>query len=242
MTARVSVIIPVYNGAAYLAEAIESVLAQDHPAFEIIVADDGSVDESLAVARRYPVTALALAHGGVSAARNAAVAASTGEWLGFLDADDIWLPRRISAQLAAAEDNPEAGLVLCERTHKFELVPDWFIWPVTETESKTCFEPSAWLVRRSTFEAVGGFIVGRALGEDMNWLIRAWSMGVRHAVARETLVRRRIHGNNASAVLPSVKEQMLALLRESLAVKRAMREDEAAAARAPSLRARGSTQ
>lgn len=223
MNPLVSVIIPVFNGERFLAEAIESALAQDYHPLEIVVADDGSSDGSVAVARSFSgVTVLELPHGGVSIARNSAVAASTGEWLAFLDADDLWYPEKISRQVATAAPSPNIGIVLCEQMHRFESVPSWWVWP-TEPKSKTCFEPSAWLVRRSVFDYVGGFEPGRALGEDLNWLMRAWSMNVRHRVVRETLMNRRIHDANVSAKLPTAELQMIGLIRESVAIKRAMR-------------------
>lgn len=223
MNPLVSVIIPVFNGERFLAEAIESALAQDYRPLEIVVADDGSTDGSRATARSFPgVIVLELEHGGVSVARNAAVAASTGEWLAFLDADDLWYPEKVGKQVAAGSGSPNIGIVLCEQMHRFESVPSWWVWP-TEPKSKTCFEPSAWLVRRSVFDYGGGFEEGRALGEDLNWLMRAWSMNVRHRVVRETLMNRRIHDANVSAKLPTAELQMIGLIRESVAIKRAMR-------------------
>ena len=86
MNPLVSVIIPVYNGDRFLAEAITSACEQDYEPMEIIVADDGSSDGSVALAKSFPgVRVLELPHSGVSVARNEAVAASTGEWLAFLD-------------------------------------------------------------------------------------------------------------------------------------------------------------
>lgn len=223
MNPLVSVIIPVYNGERYLGEAIESALAQDYGPIEIVVADDGSSDSSATIARSFrDVRLLELPHGGVSVARNEAVAASTGEWLAFLDADDLWLPEKIGRQVAAGSASPNIGIVLCEQMHKFESVPSWWVWP-TEPKSKTCFEPSAWLVRRTAFDYVGGFEAGRALGEDLNWLMRAWSLKVRHRVVRETLMHRRIHDSNTSAQLPTAELQLVGLIRESVAIKRAMR-------------------
>ncbi len=223
MNPLVSVIIPVFNGALYLGEAIESAITQDYSPTEIIVADDGSTDDSAAIARAYPgVNVLELEHLGVSAARNAAVDASQGEWLAFLDSDDLWLPGKLSAQVEAGMETSEVGFVLCEQMHKFEEIPSWFVW-TTEPNSKTCFEPSAWLVRRSTFLEVGPFEAGRTLGEDISWLMRAWTLGVRHTVVRQTYLNRRIHGSNASAQLPSADRQLMTLLRESLAIKRAMK-------------------
>jgi len=94
---RFSIIIPVYNGAATLARAIESVLAQSWPAHEIIVVDDGSTDNSLRVAKDFStqVHVIHQTNAGVSAARNRGAAAATGDWLAFLDADDWYYPDRL---------------------------------------------------------------------------------------------------------------------------------------------------
>ncbi len=216
----VSVIIPAYNAARHLAEAIESVLGQGADVLEVIVADDGSTDGTRDVAEAYPVRLLTLVHAGVSVARNAAVDAATGEWLAFVDADDIWLPGKLSAQLAAAAAHPGAGLVLCERVFQFDVpIPEWFT-EERDGGSSALFQPSAWLLRKRDFERVGGFEPGRALGEDMNWLLRAWQLGIQHHVVPETLVVRRIHECNASARQKGAREQVFDLLRESVAIKR----------------------
>ena len=216
----VSAIVPAYNAARYLGEAIESVLSQGSHVLEVIVADDGSTDGTRDVASAYPVRLLKLAHGGVSLARNTAVEAARGEWLAFLDADDLWLPGKLRAQLEASAAHPDAGLLLCERVFQFDVpIPDWFT-EEREGGSSALFQPSAWLVRRTDFERVGGFQQGRALGEDMNWLLRAWQIGIQHHVVPETLVIRRIHECNASARQPGARRQVFDLLRESVAIKR----------------------
>ena len=95
--ATVSVIIPTYNRARSIAEAIDSVLAQTVPAHEIIVVDDGSTDETPAILAAYGdrIIVIRQENCGVSAARNAGIARATGEWIGFLDSDDLWLPERL---------------------------------------------------------------------------------------------------------------------------------------------------
>ena len=95
----VSVIIPAYNRDRYLAEAIESVLAQTYPAIELIVVDDGSSDRTAEVAQRYALTYHFQPNGGISAARNAGIALATGEFLAFLDSDDIWMLDKLSKQM-----------------------------------------------------------------------------------------------------------------------------------------------
>ncbi|MHB0960555.1 MAG: glycosyltransferase [Pirellulaceae bacterium] len=108
----VSVVIPCFNHAQYLGEAIESVLAQTCQDFEIIVIDDGSTDATPEVARRYPeVHYLRQTNQGLSAARNAGIAASRGPYLVFLDADDRLVPEALSAGLRCIQDHGECAFV-----------------------------------------------------------------------------------------------------------------------------------
>jgi len=107
---RVSVVIPAYNAAAYLGRALDSVLAQTRPAAEIIVVDDGSTDDTAGVAAGYgpAVRLIGQTNGGASVARNTGIEAAGGaNWIGFLDADDEWLPGKLEGQLAHLERNPQ---------------------------------------------------------------------------------------------------------------------------------------
>src|SRR5918995_1252705 len=108
----VSVVIPCYNQAHFLVEAIESVLAQSYPRFEIVVVDDGSTDDTSEVAARYPgVRYVYQNNQGVSAARNSGLARSEGEYVVFLDADDRLLPEALEAGLRCLEARPECAFV-----------------------------------------------------------------------------------------------------------------------------------
>ncbi len=222
----VSVIIPVHNGAHFLRESIPSVLAQDYEPIEIIVADDGSTDDSANVAESFAgVRCLRLEKGGVSRARNLAVTESGGEWLAFLDADDIWIPSKISTQIALASANADAGFVLCYRRCLFEgEIPAGFR-DRAEGESTLAFEPSGWLVKRSIFESVGPFDESRTLLEDTEWLSRAWGAGVSHVTAPETLLIRRIHSANSSHAIQDERGLLFGVLRESVDRKRLRRVD-----------------
>src|SRR5688572_28290377 len=111
----VSTIIPVYNRAALLIEAVNSALAQSYPLHEIIIVDDGSTDESVAVAlefaARHPsvVRVLQLGHGREWRARNHGLAIATGEFIQFLDSDDLIAPEKLATQVAAFRAHPECG-------------------------------------------------------------------------------------------------------------------------------------
>jgi glycosyltransferase involved in cell wall biosynthesis len=110
--AVVSVVIPTYNSASILPDAIDSILAQTRPADEIIVVDDGGTDDTEGVCSRYGDKVRYLRHAEnrfASAARNTGFEAATGDWLAFLDADDVWDSEKLELQLAALEQRPEAG-------------------------------------------------------------------------------------------------------------------------------------
>lgn len=119
-TPRVSAIIIVYNGDRYLAEAIDSVVSQSFPDWELIIADDGSSDQSLAIARdyaaRHPGRIRSIAHPdsanhGMSATRNLGIAAARAPLIGFLDCDDIWLPHKLAEQVDLLDRHPNAQMI-----------------------------------------------------------------------------------------------------------------------------------
>ena len=99
---KVSVIIPTYNRSLSVREAIESVLAQTYRDFELIVVDDGSADNTPSVLGSFGerIRGIRQANAGVSAARNAGIRAAKGEWVAFLDSDDLWVPQKLERQMA----------------------------------------------------------------------------------------------------------------------------------------------
>jgi glycosyltransferase involved in cell wall biosynthesis len=218
-------VIPAYNAERFLAEALESVFAQTAPVAEVIVVDDGSTDATPEIASAYPaVRLLRRPHAGVSEARNAGVSESSGDFIAFLDADDIWLPERLERQMELAAGDPAAGVIMARQTYRFEGTPPaWFRGP-TDGRSEAGYVPSNWLMRRATWERVGPFKAGMTHSEDTDWLSRASDLGVRVATVEEVLVIHRIHDRNASGLAAEVKVGIFEALRASVQRKRVLDE------------------
>jgi len=104
---KVSTIIPAYNAERTIAQAIDSALSQDYKGHEVVVINDGSTDSTTAILQKYAsqIQVITQSNGGLSAARNAGVGGSTGKYLAFLDADDIWLPGKLKTMVSALGRN-----------------------------------------------------------------------------------------------------------------------------------------
>jgi len=218
---RVSVIVPVFNGEAFLREAVESALAQTHPPLEIVVCDDGSTDRTPEIARSLPVLYLRQENAGVSAARNAAIGRASGDYLALLDADDIWFPEKLAVQLEALAADAMA-FALCH--FQFFLEPGkprpaWFRHSDPELPEAGFFAPSSWLLPRPIWERVGPFRPDLRMAEDLDWFARAQDAGVRRVIAPRILVRRRVHDKNLTGQVPSPQQAWLNTLRASVARK-----------------------
>jgi len=194
---RISVIVPVFNGERYLAEALNSILGQTRPPEEVIVVDDGSTDHTAEVAGRFPVRYLSQANQGAAAARNTGAQAATGDLLAFLDHDDLWVADKLARQLAVLAAQPELDMV-------FGHVEQFFCPSLPPAEQARYRLPppmpgytsSARLIRRTAFEKVGPYAIVNRLGEDLEWHARAVDAGLRFRMLEEVVYRRRIHASN----------------------------------------------
>jgi glycosyltransferase involved in cell wall biosynthesis len=162
----VSVVIPTYNRGWILKEAIDSVLTQTFESFELIVVDDGSTDNTRALLDGYrDLVVLEQANKGVSAARNRGIAHAQGEFIAFLDSDDLWLPEKLSAQVTFFHENPDA--LICQ-TQETWIRNGQRIYPKSRhmKQSGLFFKrslelclvsPSAVMIKKRLFETVGMF-------------------------------------------------------------------------------------
>lgn len=197
----VSCIVPCYNGERFLGEALDSILAQTYRPIEVIVADDGSTDGSGAVVARYgpPVRRVRHPHRGLPATRNLGLSAARGEFIAFLDADDLWHPEKLERQVASLRARPELDFCVTQ-------VRNFWV-PELEDERQRYqgrryaqalpgYVCVALLARRSLFEAVGGFDEALPLGDDNDWFLRAFDHGAKRELLPEVLVYRRLHQAN----------------------------------------------
>jgi glycosyltransferase involved in cell wall biosynthesis len=206
----VSILIPCYNAAPWLPATLESALSQTWPNCEIILVDDGSKDESLAVAEGYRdrgVTVIAQPNRGASAARNAALRASRGRWIQFLDADDLLSPEKIEVQLRAAARHP-AGCLLTTRWARFTADPaqaqfipeplnidaDPIEWVTLKLEHAAMMHPAAWLSPRAVVDQAGPWNETLSLDDDGEYFSRLvlFSFGVRFCADAATYYRSQI--------------------------------------------------
>ena len=197
----ISVIIPVYNGERYLAETLASVMEQTRKPEEIIVVNDGSTDGTAQWLSRQRIPGLQVFeqdNAGPAAARNRGLAASTGDFVAFLDADDIWHPGKIAAQYAALAEHPDVGYVLChlEEFHSPDMEEELKKRTPLRTGAQPGKLPSTALVRSSVFKQVGLFDPSFRTGEFMDWMLRANEAGIRSLQMMDILARRRIHDAN----------------------------------------------
>ena len=227
----ISVVIPVRDGERFLGPAIESVLAQGHPAEEIVVVDDGSSDGSAAVARSFgpPVRLVGTPALGAAAARNTGVAECVGELIAFLDADDLMTPDRLERQVAALEAEPGASFVLGREEILLEkgvelpgIVTDK-VAPVAE--GREPYPAMSMLVRRDAFERLGGFDPGLYLCEDTDLILRLFDAGLEPALVDEPVIVRRYHGANASYDTAGARRAHFQVLRRRAARTRQARSE-----------------
>lgn len=194
MVPLISVIMPAYNARPYLDQAIRSVLEQDYPHIELIVVDDGSTDGTPELAEQFGerVRVMRQKNAGPAAARNRGIAASRGELIAFLDADDVWLPGKASMQVRYLQDHPEVGMVYGDFKHWSAQPDGTFPTPpllISQKAPNAIFcEHSGWIytallfdnvvhiitamLRRSVTDKIGGLDESLPTGEDYDFWLR----------------------------------------------------------------------
>lgn len=216
---RVSVVIPVRNGKEFIFEAIESVLQQNYKPIEILLVDDGSndFDYSTLQEKDSRIRVIRLPGNGVSCARNVGMNASSGDLIAFLDADDVWLPGKIRAQVSCFQEHPEVGVVFgrfikWSKNDRGEFPPAVNYVNEMEINSEVDFSRSGWIycklllgllvgmntamIRRKVLLDVGGFNESMSHGEDYDFWLRCSRVTLMYSLNHE-LALYRVHDSSA---------------------------------------------
>ncbi len=221
----ISLIIPAWNAARTLGETLASAAAQTLPPDEIIVVDDGSDDGTAALAEAAGASVIRQARQGPAAAINAGLAASRGDLLAFLDADDLWVAEKQAQQSARLAADPALDGVLgtvanfiCpsvspEQAARYRIV----------TEPQPGWLVGAMLIRRARFEAVGAFNPAMTGGAFIDWFDRARRAGLNFLMTQDPALRRRIHPGSWSHRSPTRDASYLKVARAAIARRRAER-------------------
>ena len=191
---RVSVVIPVRNGERFLAEAIDSVLGQSRPPLELIVVDDGSSDSTSEVARAFEsrVRYVRRPPLGVADALNSGIDLARGDFLAFLDADDVWTDDKLELQLATLRARPQLDAVFGHLTNVGE--------GRDASGTFAGWSKGTMLIRKEALARVGPFTQWR-LGEFVEWYARAVDLGLVLLMLPEVLLLRRVHDANVGVRL-----------------------------------------
>jgi glycosyltransferase involved in cell wall biosynthesis len=219
---------PAYNAAAYIGDAIDSVLCQSFSDFELIVVDDGSTDETAAIVDEYSrrdarVIRISQANRGISAARNAGLAASRGRFLALLDSDDAWEPAFLETQLPVFDQMSDIGVVTgnalhCGGSHDGEAMWSTAQGPrvlslgdLLQNETSVCIMS---VFRREVFERIGGFDVQLRCNEDYQYWLRAAMAGYSIVQTPRPLARYRRRPDSVSADQAIMLDGIMRVLRE----------------------------
>ncbi len=214
----VSIIMPAYKVGAFIGEALHSVATQTHVEWEVIVVDDHAPDDGTrgtveAFAKEHPQRVEFIRHErnqGVSAARNTAIDAAQGEFVAFLDPDDLWAPQHLKCAIERFEQDPTldvcTGPVINFRNgapgayRKAKFIAPWKVEHFPHSLAIHNFiQPSATVARRSKLNSAGGFDTGLVISEDHDLWIRLVLAGKRFAFLKEATTGYRKHASSATA-------------------------------------------
>jgi glycosyltransferase involved in cell wall biosynthesis len=204
----------VFNGERYLREALESIFHQSYQPLEVIIVDDGSTDGTAAVAAAYgeKVTYLRQDNAGPAAARNLGLSVAHGEFVAFLDADDVWHQEKLARQMARFQARPELDMCL---THVQNFWAPELQAEATRFHDRRFMQPQpgytmqALLARRLLFDRIGKLNPELQQGEDTDWFLRATEQGVAMDVLPEVLVYHRLHQANLTRIEASANREWL---------------------------------
>ena len=214
-----SVIIPAYNAADFINDAIRCIQEQDYPKLEVIVVDDGSTDATREVmaGRHGGIRYVRQENQGAASARNHGLRLARGSLITFLDADDVWTPDALKLLTQHLHDNPRTGVVL-GRVQYTRLLTDSTGKHRMEAFGDPCisFSLDAGVFRRQIFERVGAFDASLHSSEDVDWFMRTREAGVFIDVLDAVVLFYRRHGRNLTQDRDASHRDLAHALKQSL--------------------------
>ena len=220
----VSVIMPMYRPGRFVHEAIDSIVAESKPGTEIIVVDDGSKDgtaESIEDRGFSNLLVLRQDNAGPASARNFGLSHARGEFVAFLDADDIWLEGKLGIQLQIMVDHPYVGIVMGNTVGFGDHAEDGNQCFLANWESRQFLQLGSALVRREVFDKAGIFDPALRYAEDVDWFLRVREAGVTIFEHADPVLRYRRHKNNMTNDTNARDKGFVCALRKNLQRKRA---------------------
>lgn len=197
---RISCIVPTHNGERYIAETLRSILSQTYAPHEVIVVNDDSDDGTVAIAESFgpPVRVVSQTRGGPAAARNLGVASAQGDFIAFLDHDDLWLPEKLTLQMSAFEADPALDVCVGHVQR--------FVSGAPGEETKLLGHPVpgfltiTMLAKREAFDRTGPLDITREHSDTADWFLRGEEIGLSVRLLAETLTFHRTHETNRSRI------------------------------------------
>lgn len=218
----ISCIVPVFNGERYLREALDSIFAQTYGTLEILVADDGSTDGTPGIVAAFGdrLRYLRQDNQGPAAARNLGIRSATGEFIAFLDADDLWHPEKLERQMARFRARPELDycVTYCQNFWIPELKAEAERYRNHRiSQPMPGFVTGTLVVRRGMFELVGLFNSELGHGDSTQWFLRVAEQGAVMELLPDALTCRRLHSENRSRLRATAsREEFLQIVKSSL--------------------------
>lgn len=221
----ISVIMPAFNAAAYIAEGIRSILAQQHRPLEVIVVDDGSTDDTANIVAGFgsPVRCCTQKNAGPPSARNKGLSMARGDYVAFLDADDVYEPGKLELQLKKLQENPQVDIVVGKMVRE-QLASGPGEPPVfvpKEQEDHVSLQLGTVLFRRVAFDKVGVFEKSLNSTDDWDWFMRARELRIGILMHKDVVLKQRLHFTNITRDREAGMHYLALMLKRSIDRRRA---------------------
>ncbi|BAQ61470.1 polysaccharide biosynthesis glycosyl transferase CpsJ [Geminocystis sp. NIES-3708] len=216
----ISVIIPVYNREKYVSEAIESVLKQTYQFLDIIVIDDGSTDKSAEIIKSFgsKIRYFYQENSGISSALNHGLKVAKGEFIAFLDSDDLWTENKLNLQIKVLKKNTQVSIVFAHIQQFISPELDTNIQDKIDLPNEIMkgYVKGTMLAKKEVFSQIGLFDISLKLGDFIDWYLKACEQGIKSFVCPEVLLKRRIHDTNMGIIDKKDRSDYVKIIKASL--------------------------